>query len=64
MKGIMIFFIIVGVMSLVGMLYNIVAYQRPGIYPPKRVIKQRALALGGVGFALFLIGILLSLVVK
>jgi len=64
MKGVSIFFIAVGIILLIGMLYNFSAFQRPGIYPPKRILKNRVMSLGGVGSIFLLIGILITILIK
>ncbi|GIN19288.1 MAG TPA: hypothetical protein DEO65_09590 [Bacillus bacterium] len=64
MNVIMIVFLIFGTLMLTGMLYNVILYQRPGIYPPKKVLKARAASLGGIGGILFTIGLLVALFSK
>ncbi|MBS4177505.1 hypothetical protein [Lederbergia citrea] len=64
MKVIMIIFIMIGIILLVGMLHFLAAHQRPGIYPPKRILRQRAITLGGAGFVFFIIGMLLAVLAK
>lgn len=51
--------IIMGIILLLMMGYQIILYLRPGIYPPKRVVKERIFLSGGVGLSFLLIGILI-----
>ncbi|MBS4218123.1 hypothetical protein KHA96_07265 [Bacillus sp. FJAT-49711] len=64
MKGVSIFFIIIGIMLLIGMFYYFSAYQRPGIYPPKKILRNRVASLGGAGLLFLLIGILITILIK
>ncbi|MDQ0214757.1 hypothetical protein J2S13_001154 [Oikeobacillus pervagus] len=43
-----------------GMFHYIFALYRPGIYPPKNILKKRAGFLGMSGLVTFLIGVLLT----
>lgn len=43
-----------------GTIHFWLAYKRPGVYPPKQVMKSRALTLAGAGGVLFLIGSMIS----
>jgi hypothetical protein len=47
-----------------GMLHYIMAIQKPGMYPPKNILKRRAGVLGTGGVVALLLGILLWLAVK
>lgn len=58
MQSIMTFLFIIGALLLVGMIHYFLAHQRPGIYPPKRILKQRAVTLGGVGTLFIILGLL------
>ncbi|PFA62571.1 hypothetical protein CN378_20315 [Bacillus sp. AFS015802] len=51
------FFALSGVLFL-SMVYNFISIQRPGMYPPKNILKKRATILGSGGLITFLIGIL------
>lgn len=53
-----------GVILLIGMLYYIASYRKPGIYPPKKILKQRAVTLGVAGIIFIIIGILINLSIK
>lgn len=55
---------VLGAMSLLGMGYYLAAHFRPGIYPPKRVLRKRVLSLGALGAGLLLAATLLSAAVK
>nr|WP_062110446.1 hypothetical protein [Bacillus niameyensis] len=57
-------FITIGIILLVGMSYFLVAFQKPGIYPPKRVLKERAKKLGGAGACFLFLGILFAILAK
>lgn len=54
MAAITLFFFIICIILLAGMVYNILKHVQPGFYPPKRVLQQRVkwLGLGGVLFGL------------
>ncbi|GIN93181.1 hypothetical protein J6TS1_43380 [Siminovitchia terrae] len=64
MNLIRIIFLIMGTLMLVSMFYNVILYQRPGIYPPKKVLRARAASLGSIGGILFIVGLLFSLFSK
>lgn len=64
MWGVMLFTFILGALLLMGMLHNAAAHRRPGIYPPKRVLRQRAITLGGAGLVFIFIGILIAMSIK
>ncbi len=53
-----------GAILLIGTLYYIASFQRPGIYPPKKVLRQRALTLGVAGLIFIIIGVLIALFTK
>jgi hypothetical protein len=44
-----------------GMIRVFLAYKKPGMYPPKKVLKSRALALAGAAVIFLLIGTIFSL---
>ncbi|CEG29635.1 hypothetical protein BN1002_04593 [Bacillus sp. B-jedd] len=56
-------FFLAGVFLLGGMLYNMALYKKPGMYPPKRVIKKRASILAS-GLGIFVIFCLLIIFLK
>ncbi|HEY4553439.1 MAG TPA: hypothetical protein VIG80_09610 [Bacillaceae bacterium] len=64
MRSAMLVFFLLGAILLSGMLHYLAAHQRPGIYPPKRILKQRARTLGIAGFAFVVLGALLALWIK
>ncbi|MEK3887524.1 hypothetical protein [Bacillus sp. FSL K6-3431] len=64
MRGFMTFMFFLGTILLSGMLYFAASHRRPGIYPPKKLLKQRALTLGGAGFIFIIIGVLIALSIK
>ncbi|MBO0993619.1 hypothetical protein [Bacillus sp. SD088] len=49
--------ITIGIILLLVMGYQIILYLRSGIYPPKRVVKERIFLSGGIGLFFFIIGI-------
>lgn len=53
-----------GVLLLLAMLYHAILHKRPGIYPAKRLLKQRAAVLGGAGVMVLLLGIVLAVLTK
>ncbi|RWR14589.1 hypothetical protein QNH23_09790 [Siminovitchia fortis] len=64
MNIIMIVFITLGILMLAAMFYNVILYQRPGIYPPKKILKARAASLGSIGGILFAAGVLFAIFFK
>ncbi|XXM73987.1 hypothetical protein ACQ0QQ_08905 [Lysinibacillus sphaericus] len=58
MDGIIFGFFALSVVLFLSMVYNFIGIQRPGIYPPKNMLKRRAAMLGSGGVISFLIGIL------
>jgi hypothetical protein len=59
MDGIIFGFFVVSACLLIGMIYYFIATKKPGVYPPKHVLKKRAGALGASGIAVLFLGILL-----
>jgi hypothetical protein len=51
--------IVIGIGLLFGMAHWIMAWMRPGIYPPKKVLKQRAAFFGLIGLAMIIIAFFL-----
>ncbi|MBM7715072.1 hypothetical protein MHB50_11840 [Siminovitchia sp. FSL H7-0308] len=51
--------IVIGICLLFGMLHHMMACMRPRIYPPKKVLKQRAALLGFTGLVMIIIALLL-----
>ncbi|MFD0048770.1 hypothetical protein ACFVHQ_05470 [Actinomycetes bacterium NPDC127524] len=56
-KAMGIFFILC-TMSLAGMLYFLAAARKPGMYPPKNMLKKRAEMLGVLGCIFLLLGLI------
>ncbi|MFB9828669.1 hypothetical protein ACFFMO_12580 [Lederbergia wuyishanensis] len=54
----------IGIIFLIGTFYNFTAYKRPGIYPPKRILKNRIGSLGGASLIFLFIGILMIIFAK
>lgn len=60
-RGVGIFTSVVFLISIVffaGAIHNLLALKKPGMYPPKSILRKRAGALGGGGAILLLLGIL------
>lgn len=57
-------FITIGIILLVGMGYFLVAFLKPGIYPPKRILKEKAIKLGGAGASFLFLGILFAILAR
>ncbi|GIN58682.1 hypothetical protein [Lederbergia ruris] len=53
--------IIMGIILLFIMGYQITMYLRPGIFPPKRVVKERIFVSGGVGLFFLIMGIVITI---
>jgi len=51
---------IISVVMLFGSGNYFLAAQRAGVYPPRRVLQQRAVAIGGAGGVMFLLAILVT----
>ncbi|GEM_PF-596562 len=51
---------VVGIGLFIGALFNAMSVKKPGFYPPKRVLKRRAVLLAAMGSISFLLGMLLS----
>ncbi|MFC5464722.1 hypothetical protein [Lederbergia graminis] len=64
MVGVITFFIVVGILLLLGMLFFILELLRPRAYPPKRILQARAKTLGGAGFLFCFFGIILAILTK
>ncbi|WP_064092135.1 hypothetical protein [Rossellomorea aquimaris] len=56
------FFALSGVLFL-SMVYNFISIQKPGMYPPKNILKKRAAILGSGGLVTFLVGVFCWLIV-
>jgi ABC-type transport system involved in cytochrome c biogenesis permease subunit len=53
---------IVSAILFMATLYYGLAFLRPGVYPPKQLLKNRALAAGSAGVILLVIGILIMII--
>ncbi|WML51509.1 hypothetical protein RCG17_18960 [Neobacillus sp. PS3-12] len=53
---------IVSALLFMATIYYGLAFLRPGVYPPKQVLKSRALASGSAGGILLIIGILIFII--
>ncbi|MEH7333673.1 hypothetical protein V7161_13610 [Neobacillus drentensis] len=59
MKSATVFFFILSAILFLGTFKYLLAYKRPGVYPPKQVIKKRITALaGGCGICLLVASML------
>jgi hypothetical protein len=59
MGGIIFGFFAVSAILFFGTIHYIIASYRPGMYPPKNILKKRALVLAGGGAIMMLVGWLL-----
>ncbi|CAM3650539.1 hypothetical protein [Mesobacillus zeae] len=55
------FIFLISIGCFAGMLHQVLAAGKPGIYPPKRLLKKRAGSLGMGGAIFLFLGALLSL---
>ncbi|MFF2446261.1 hypothetical protein ACFVSW_04085 [Neobacillus sp. NPDC058068] len=60
MKSITVMFFILSVILFLGTCKYILDLKRPGVYPPKQVLKKRAAALAGGGGIFLLAAFMLS----
>ncbi|NRD78363.1 hypothetical protein HPT25_13405 [Bacillus sp. BRMEA1] len=60
MKGTAIVLFFISAILLWGALKYFLDIKRPGIYPPKQMLKKRAVVLAGAGSASLLLAVLLS----
>lgn len=61
MKNAVIIFFILSALFFIGAAKFLADLKRPGVYPPKQVVKERALALAGAGLIFFFIALILSI---
>ncbi|AIE59253.1 hypothetical protein [Bacillus methanolicus] len=59
MDGIIFGFFVLSAVLLIGTVLNLIATKKPGIYPPKYILKKRAGILAAGGIAVLFLGILL-----
>ncbi|RDU35297.1 hypothetical protein DRW41_18610 [Neobacillus piezotolerans] len=59
MKAAALLFFMAGAMFAVAALYHIGLYKRPGMYPPKQILKARAVALAAGAIIFLLFGVLI-----
>ncbi|MFD1707331.1 hypothetical protein ACFSCZ_11375 [Siminovitchia sediminis] len=64
MNVITILFITLGSLMILAMLYYVILYQQSRIYPPKHIVRARAVSLGGVGGVLLSVGFLILFFIK
>ncbi|MBA9025266.1 MULTISPECIES: hypothetical protein [Bacillaceae] len=57
------FFFILSLALLMASFFYLAILQRPGMFPSKKIIKQRMLILGAASIAFLLIGLLIQLVI-
>lgn len=60
MKSMATILLLLSVLLLFGAIRYLLAIRRPGVYPPKQVLKQRAGTLAAAGGILLLIAIILT----
>jgi hypothetical protein len=58
MDGLIFGFFALSAVLFFGMLHYLSASRRPGMYPPKKILKKRAMVLGSSGGAALLLAIL------
>ncbi|PTY83646.1 hypothetical protein B5V90_17130, partial [Heyndrickxia sporothermodurans] len=49
LSGIIFCLLLICICFLIGSIYTFLKYQRPGVYPPKKILKQRIVFLGSGG---------------
>ncbi|MDE3838129.1 hypothetical protein C0966_01855 [Bacillus methanolicus] len=59
MGGIIFCFFVLSAVLLYGTIHYLIATKKPGVYPPKHVLKKRAGTLAAGGIAVLILGILL-----
>ncbi|MBO0961337.1 hypothetical protein J1P26_16655 [Neobacillus sp. MM2021_6] len=62
MKSVAVTLFIVSAILFLGSSKYLFDLKRPGVYPPKQIIKKRAAALAGVGGIFLLVALLLSII--
>ncbi|MFK9094713.1 hypothetical protein [Bacillus salipaludis] len=60
MKIVVVTFFILSAILFLGTCKYLIELKRPGVYPPKQVLKKRAAALAGAGGICLLVAFLLS----
>ncbi|WP_335872023.1 hypothetical protein [Bacillus sp. 2205SS5-2] len=59
MNGVVFGFFALSIILFFGTFHYILASQKPGMYPPKNLLKRRASVLAGGGCIVFILGLLL-----
>ena len=49
---------IISSICFIGVIYNLLALKKPGMYPPKQILRKRASSLAGGGALFLLMGII------
>jgi hypothetical protein len=60
MKSVISVLFLLSVLLFIGAIGNTLAVKRPGFYPPKQILKKRALALAGGGGIFLVVAMILS----
>lgn len=60
MKSVISVLFLLSVLLFIGAIWNTLAVKRPGFYPPKQILKKRALALAGGGGVFLVAAFILS----
>ena len=60
MKSVITVLFLLSVLLFIGAVWNTLAVKRPGFYPPKQILKKRALALAGGGGIILVVAMILS----
>lgn len=58
MSGVATVFFTISVILIVGGVYFLLAIKKPGLYPPKYLLKKRGVALAATGIAFFILGVI------
>ncbi|MEI5906452.1 hypothetical protein WAK64_05210 [Bacillus spongiae] len=64
MNGVVFGFFALSIVLFFGTFHYLLASQKPGMYPPKNIVKKRAVLLGSAGAIVFVIGLILWLFSK
>lgn len=64
MSGILFCLFLISGCFFLGMILAFLKFQRPGVYPPKRILKQRMIVLGSGGLISMLLSLFLLMVIR
>lgn len=57
-KAVAIGFVFISMLFFLGTIHYLLAYTRPGVFPPKFIIKKRIIALAGSGGAFLIMALI------